>query len=338
MCAPCPEEQRLSVSQQSDPAEREAERVADRVGASAPVRRSPEAGGCSCAAEAAPASPAAGLVRRATEQAGQPLGEGVRTEMESAFGRRFEDVRLHEGTEASRAASSVSARAFTVGSDIVLGRGAPSPESGAGRRLLAHELTHVLQQREAGGLGGGAASVQRQTTPVVPGDEAVPQEPEISGVGEEAQAVAYANIRLQGVTNASFSSSFRTSGVSTRAGEGGCRTVSGTLVNTFRVSTTVTLPPVPTGLTACQQGNVSRFISTILAPHEQDHVTRFNTFNGTTSRPFSFTVCPGDNLPTLVQAEHDSERQARQAAAQALSDEIDPFDVDVDIDAGCSPP
>ena len=82
--------------------------------------------------------------------AGQPLEPGLRQDMERRFDRDFSGVRLHAGAAAAESAREVSARAYTVGSHIVFGAGAPSTASGAGRRLLAHELTHVVQQGQTG--------------------------------------------------------------------------------------------------------------------------------------------------------------------------------------------
>ena len=79
---------------------------------------------------------------------GQALDEGLRDEMEARFGDDFSDVRIHNDGEASRSAAAVSARAYTVGSEIVLGKDVPDLASDQGKRTLAHELTHVLQQRQ----------------------------------------------------------------------------------------------------------------------------------------------------------------------------------------------
>ena len=78
---------------------------------------------------------------------GAPLGAPVREDMESRFGTDFSDVRVHTGSDAHTSAKSVNAHAYTVGSNIVFQRGAYEPESPAGRTMLAHELTHVVQQR-----------------------------------------------------------------------------------------------------------------------------------------------------------------------------------------------
>jgi hypothetical protein len=79
---------------------------------------------------------------------GRPLDGGVRQQMEGAFGESFGDVRIHTGPEASRSAESVQARAYTVDNEIVFGDSAYTPGTDDGDRRLAHELTHVVQQRQ----------------------------------------------------------------------------------------------------------------------------------------------------------------------------------------------
>ncbi len=78
---------------------------------------------------------------------GAPLGAPVREDMEQRFGTDFSDVRVHSGEEAHTSAKAVNAHAYTVGSNIVFQRGAYDPGSPGGRTMLAHELTHVVQQR-----------------------------------------------------------------------------------------------------------------------------------------------------------------------------------------------
>jgi hypothetical protein len=77
---------------------------------------------------------------------GSPLPPTVRNNMESNVGYDFNAVRVHTDSNAGHLARAVNARAFTVGSDIVFGSGEYSPESKDGQKLLAHELTHVVQQ------------------------------------------------------------------------------------------------------------------------------------------------------------------------------------------------
>ena len=77
---------------------------------------------------------------------GQPLPPNERAFMESRFGHSFGGVRIHTSGDAGALASAIAARAFTLGRDVVFGAGEYHPGSSAGRRLLAHELTHVVQQ------------------------------------------------------------------------------------------------------------------------------------------------------------------------------------------------
>lgn len=80
---------------------------------------------------------------------GKPLPEGVRTQFESEMGADFSDVRLHTGTEAARLNEQFGARAFTYGKDIYFDEGEYDEHSREGRYLLAHELTHTVQQGAA---------------------------------------------------------------------------------------------------------------------------------------------------------------------------------------------
>jgi len=78
---------------------------------------------------------------------GRPLEPSVRTDMEGRFGEDFSGVRVHTDGQASESARAVNAHAYTVGNDIVFGSGRFDPGSPTGQRTLAHELTHVVQQR-----------------------------------------------------------------------------------------------------------------------------------------------------------------------------------------------
>jgi hypothetical protein len=91
-------------------------------------------------------------------QDGKPLGPEVRYKMERAYGDDFADVRLHDDSQSREAAETITAKAFTRGDDIYLGRSAPPMESEAGKALIAHELAHVTQQRRADNVKAGAVS------------------------------------------------------------------------------------------------------------------------------------------------------------------------------------
>jgi hypothetical protein len=169
---------RAFVGGVDDPAEREADLVAERVVAnlmSDPVRRWPAASRVrrSTAHAAAgvsdagvPRPPAGGGVIGpgggevdgevgaridASRGRGHPLEQPLRRSMEAAFGGAdFGGVRVHDGPSSAELNHRLGAQAFTLGQDVHLGRGAPESSSPAGMRLMAHELTHTLQ-------GGGAA-------------------------------------------------------------------------------------------------------------------------------------------------------------------------------------
>lgn len=99
-------------------------------------------------------------VRTAVEtsaRAGAPLSHELRSFFEPRFGYDFSNVRVHADGEAARAARGIGARAYTLGRDIVLGAGEYRASSDATRRLLAHELTHVVQQSH------GEPAIQRMT-------------------------------------------------------------------------------------------------------------------------------------------------------------------------------
>ena len=86
-------------------------------------------------------------VRNVLGGPGRPLDGGTRSFMESRFGRDFSGVRVHTGSEAAASAQQVGAHAYTVGNDIVFANGKYDPDSSSGRHLLAHELTHTIQQQ-----------------------------------------------------------------------------------------------------------------------------------------------------------------------------------------------
>ena len=78
---------------------------------------------------------------------GQSLSKQIRDFYEPRFGYDFSDVKIHTGNDAARSAESINALAYTYGGNIVFNTGQYAPESDSGKRLLAHELTHVVQQQ-----------------------------------------------------------------------------------------------------------------------------------------------------------------------------------------------
>jgi hypothetical protein len=93
---------------------------------------------------------------------GSPLEAGTRADMEARLGHDFGDVRVHTDGAAHDSARSVNAQAYTVGSNIVFQRDRYDPSSADGQHMLAHELTHVVQQRSGpvdGTDAGGGVQV-----------------------------------------------------------------------------------------------------------------------------------------------------------------------------------
>jgi hypothetical protein len=88
---------------------------------------------------------------------GQPLSEGVRGSMEQAFGADFSGVRVHADADSHQLNQAIQARAFTTGQDIFFRQGEYQPDNQGGQELLAHELTHVVQQN------GSAVQSKKQT-------------------------------------------------------------------------------------------------------------------------------------------------------------------------------
>jgi hypothetical protein len=152
---------KLSISQPADHAEAEADRMAEAATPGTPIPACagvscPEGGRSACGRASGlqrKAQPNSGAmsappsVRNALRSGGRPLEPALRAEMESSFGEDFSAVRVHTGRAAAASAESIQALAYTAGSDVVFGAGRYAPETGEGRKLLAHELAHVAQQR-----------------------------------------------------------------------------------------------------------------------------------------------------------------------------------------------
>lgn len=90
------------------------------------------------------------IVHQVLASPGRPLDTATRAFMEPAFGRDFGRIRVHSDSLASESAAAVHAQAYTVGSHLVFGVGKYNMQDSAGRRLLAHELTHAVQQGDSG--------------------------------------------------------------------------------------------------------------------------------------------------------------------------------------------
>ncbi len=98
------------------------------------------------AVSAAPVNAISPIVHDVLSSPGRPLDAGTRAFMEPRFGHDFSNVRVHTDARAAESARAVNALAYTVGRDVVFGRGQYMPGTMEGMRLMAHELTHVVQQ------------------------------------------------------------------------------------------------------------------------------------------------------------------------------------------------
>ena len=145
------------------------------------------------------------IVDEVLRTAGQSLDAATLAYMEPRFGRNFTRVRVHDDVRAAESARAVNAQAYAVGHDIVFDSGRYEPESLEGRQLIAHELAHVAQQRDApefmsggvviaespaheaeadraaGALVSGAQPVAPQTTPAMSGLQRLENDADVSG-------------------------------------------------------------------------------------------------------------------------------------------------------------
>ncbi|WP_444997851.1 eCIS core domain-containing protein [Aliikangiella sp. IMCC44359] len=160
-------QRKLTIGSSNDPLEVEADRVASQVVSmstnakplmsSTPIKiqkKSIQSGTESIAPQS---------VERAVASTGIPMGSQITKEMQHYFNYDFSKVRLHVGSSAERSARDVNANAYTLGNHIVFGTGQYAPETHRGKKLLAHELTHVVQQGEASNISHNS-QIQREVT------------------------------------------------------------------------------------------------------------------------------------------------------------------------------
>jgi hypothetical protein len=144
-----PSRPRLLVSAPGHASEREAQRISERPShASQPGVQARQAGPSAAGSAIAPP-----IVHKALASPGRPLDQAVRAAIAPRFGHDFARVRIHTDEIAARSARALNALAYTVGRDLVFARGQYAPGTAHGRRLLAHELAHVVQQDGSPGAG-----------------------------------------------------------------------------------------------------------------------------------------------------------------------------------------
>ena len=197
---------KLTVSQPGDVYEQEADRVADQV------MRMPDPAvqrTCAPCAAGGPPCPKCADEKKPTVQRkadlpaapaqqgvpddfvrdlgpGQPLDSATRAFFEPRFGHDYSRVRVHANGEAATAASAVSARAYTLGHDIVFGSGEYAPTTAQGTRLLAHELTHVVQQAKGGAGSAVQGKIQRALAAPCTPPAGLPCDGTVTGPGHRA--------------------------------------------------------------------------------------------------------------------------------------------------------
>jgi hypothetical protein len=179
---------KLAIGKSDDPLEIEADQIADRV-LSAPaglvvaaatprIQRYPISQ--TLATGIAPES-----VSSVLAAPGRPIDAPLQFDMEQRFHHDFSRVRVHSGPLAEQSARDVNARAYTVGNNIVFAAGQFAPGTHEGRRLLAHELTHVVQQS---GSDSSELSVQRKTTV---GELPLPAEVDFAALADQVYDAIY---------------------------------------------------------------------------------------------------------------------------------------------------
>jgi len=159
---------KLKIGQPGDKYEQEADRVAEQVMRMPEpgVQRHPEENedeelqAKEQPGHTAQVPPQVAANIQSLKGGGQPLSHLTRSFFEARFDQDFSQVRIHRDAKASRTAKAVNARAFTLGQNVVFGAGEYSSGTSSGRKLLAHELVHVVQQD-----GGGNAGLKRALTP-----------------------------------------------------------------------------------------------------------------------------------------------------------------------------
>lgn len=207
----------------------------------------------------------------------------------------------------------------------------------------------VVQRR----LNPHTGTVMREETPAS-GDEIVEEVPitplqdvEVSKTGEEPPDTDFGRVvTLRGETTAHWDQSThagqtsnlqfaRATGCTDCAEDDPCISVAATVTAAYHVPVSVSLPNLDSmGLNACEREQAQHWIDTVLSPHEQQHVAKFSTYNGTTTHTVRFTSCNSAAQETLrdrVESIVDTEHASRQSSAQSQSDALDPFNFDFEL-------
>jgi hypothetical protein len=165
---------KLAISSAGGPLEQEADAAAREVSAGRKVSVSGHVAGASGGESAAPE------VDETLRSPGQPLDRATRVFMEGCFRHDFSRVRIHTDERAAQSARAVDARAYTLGPNVVFAAGQFAPGMATGNRLLAHELTHVVQQHH-----GGSRAENLQRAPAGPIEASPSSDKEAAAPEEE---------------------------------------------------------------------------------------------------------------------------------------------------------
>jgi Domain of unknown function (DUF4157) len=219
-CTECSHKKRLGlqsklrINEPGDIYEQEADRIADQVmavPAHAAVSGTPPRIQRFAKQPVGESGTAPASVDSVLAGSGRPLERALRRDMEQRFGHDFSRVRVHSGAPAEQSARDVMAHAYTVGHDIVFGAGQYAPKTHLGRRLIAHELTHVVQ---GAGATGSMADPTRpnllmrqparrdKTAPAADVDPCTAPDPQLPAYKEAEQKQRHAILQdmLRGVT------------------------------------------------------------------------------------------------------------------------------------------
>ncbi len=298
---------------------------------------------------------------------GSAIPKQKRNFFEAKMNDNFGNVQVHNDQEAANAAKEIGAKAFTWQNHVVLNTERLKSDSLEEKQVFAHELKHVQQQRNGKQIiqmlaeeDTKAPNKEEETDEAInentPATDAkamekeaelqedrimVPERvPDIHYSGQPSSKTVFGNsISLEAVTNASYDGgNGRTTSLErtpTTEGlgctEGDCWHYTGGYEINYHVTTSVSLPSIPDGLTNCQEERVRNAISNELAPHEQEHVAAFEQYNGSVTLSIDYTG-PSTGIEAYVQQLHNADEQARMAAANAASAALDPFHVPVDLE------
>lgn len=242
---------------------------------------------------------------------GNALPKNIQHFFENRIGHDFSSVKIHTGSDAEASAKELNARAYAFGNHLVFNRGEYDPSTSEGKKLLAHELVHTVQQSNA---ALSKKEKNESEEPCTAGSVDLEAETTAGFVKKAGSAVNEKTKKSKGCSDC----------------EDECVNITGTLKVPFKVNTKINLPVVPENLSPCQQERVRAAINGPLLKHEKQHVKAFETFDGTASLAINFKGCESD-YTSYQENLAEQEFQRRKSSAEAKSAALDPFTVPVDL-------